>query len=152
MRGEIIWESPEEVHFSLDIKEKNKKVAEFVEWVNETYDNNKLALFIEANQETFFDNLVGKDYKLSEDKIINKGMKLLKSFKFFETNARALYDIQTRASQIIQEDKVSGKFCISVHPWTFCLQVKLPIIGGHVTLWTASIGTVISVICAIPAL
>lgn len=49
---------------------------------------------------------------------IKKGMKLLKSFKFFfdEQQAREIQDI---ASRYIQKGKVSGYFCLSVHPLDF---------------------------------
>jgi hypothetical protein len=46
-------------------------------------------------------------------------MKLAKAFKFFTDSKTVLYDLQNRASQIIQEDKVEGTLCLSVHPLDF---------------------------------
>lgn len=46
-------------------------------------------------------------------------MKLVKAFKYFEENPRSLEDIQNYASRIIQEDKIEGTLCFSVHPLDF---------------------------------
>lgn len=46
-------------------------------------------------------------------------MKLVKAFKYFEENSRSLEDIQNYASRIIQEDKIEGTLCFSVHPLDF---------------------------------
>jgi hypothetical protein len=41
---------------------------------------------------------------------------LVKAFKFFEDNKDILYHLQSEASRIIQEDKIEGTLCFSVHP------------------------------------
>lgn len=83
------------------------------------WNNPHLSDFIEEQREGFFSNQVVKDYEAYDGKKIPKGMKLVKAFKFFESNQRALEDIQSAASMIIQEDKVEGKLCVSVHPLDF---------------------------------
>jgi hypothetical protein len=46
-------------------------------------------------------------------------MKLIKAFKFFESNKQALRDMQDIASQLVQENKINGTLCFSVHPLDF---------------------------------
>ena len=58
-------------------------------------------------------------YTTSKGDTIPKGMKLLRAFKFFESDANALEAEQNAASMIIQEDKIEGTLCLSVHPLDF---------------------------------
>lgn len=116
--GGPIVEIPYKVKFQLDDNYKQQKVLEFEEFVATVYDNHKLVDFIELNRDTFFDNQVGKEGNYGI-KGLKKGMKLVKAFKYFEENKEALDKIQSMASQIIQEDKIEGKLCFSVHPLDF---------------------------------
>lgn len=59
------------------------------------------------------------DYTAWDGKLIKKGTKLVKAFKHFIKNDRSLTDIQNEASRIIQEDKIEGTLCLSVHPLDF---------------------------------
>ena len=43
-------------------------------------------------------------------------MKVIKAFKFFEKNPKKLENLQNAASMLIQEDKITGVLCLSVHP------------------------------------
>ena len=88
---------------------------EFAERVQNIYNNASLAHFIDENIDTFFENKVSSS---SEHKI-PEGMKLIKAFKFFESDKVALRDIQDLASQLIQENKIKGTLCFSVHPLDF---------------------------------
>ena len=78
-----------------------------------------LASFISSNKEGFFNNTVINEFSLSDGKKIPKGMKLVKAFKYFEEDKHLLEDIQNYASRIIQEDKITGTLCFSVHPLDF---------------------------------
>ena len=118
MGGKLIYEYPETVYFELGPKEKSLRVDDFISMVENRWDNYDLSLFIEAQKEGFFSNQVVESYNYN-GQIIPKGMKLLKAFKFFESNTKVLNDIQSAASMIIQEDKVEGKLCLSVHPLDF---------------------------------
>ena len=82
------------------------------------YNYEDLADFVLTQKDGFFKNLTIEDYTYNGKKI-TKGTKLIKSFKYFVHNERSLEDIQNEASRIIQEDKVTGKLCISVHPLDF---------------------------------
>lgn len=113
--GGPIYEYPELVEFTLDETQKRNKAMEFAQEVSDIFNNPYLAEFIDENLDTFYENKVSKT--LNED--IPQGMKLLKAFKFFEPNKSTLRQIQDMASQIIQENKIKGKLCFSVHPLDF---------------------------------
>lgn len=113
--GGLIYEWPEQIEFTLDPKEKRVRAMEFANSVSDTYNNPTLAEFIDENIDTFFDNKVSK----SLGKQIPEGMKLIKAFKFFESDKSALRSIQDCASQLIQENKIKGTLCFSVHPLDF---------------------------------
>lgn len=113
--GGLIYEWPTPVEFTLDDIQKKQRAMEFASTVSDTFNNPSLAEFIDENLDTFFENKVSKS--LGEN--IPQGMKLLKAFKFFEPNKAALRNIQDMASQIIQENKIKGTLCFSVHPLDF---------------------------------
>lgn len=113
--GGLIYEWPVPVEFTLDDAQKRARAMEFANTVSDTFNNPVLAEFIDENLDTFFDNKVSK----SLDEKVPEGMKLLKAFKYFETNKATLRNIQDMASQIIQENKVKGTLCFSVHPLDF---------------------------------
>ncbi len=113
--GGLIYEWPEPIEFTLDPKEKRTRAMEFANSVSDTYNNPELAEFIDENLDTFFENKVSKS--LGEK--IPEGMKLIKAFKFFESNKTTLRSIQDCASQLIQENKIKGTLCFSVHPLDF---------------------------------
>lgn len=116
--GELIYEFPEKVSFEIGPREKTLRVNDFIELVRTTYDNEELAQFIAFNRDGFFSNKVLKNYEY-EGISINQGMKLLKAFKFFEDDAETLNRLQSAASMIIQENKIEGTLCLSVHPLDF---------------------------------
>ena len=69
-----------------------------------------------VNRDNFYDNKVNQEYETRSKKIIPKNTKLIKAFKFFELGDTALREVQDRASRLIQEDKIEGNLCLSVHP------------------------------------
>lgn len=116
--GELIKEVPMPVHFHLDPKVRTANFNEFVSDVNSTYHNERLVDFLNQNQDGFYENTVKSPYEVADIKI-PKGMKLVKAFKFFEKDEYVLTALQNQASQVIQEDKVEGTLCFSVHPLDF---------------------------------
>lgn len=112
----LTWESPEKVSFELGEKEKHARVAEFVYNVDVRWKNEDLAEFIELQEKGFFHNTTIEDYRAPDGKLIKKGTKLIRAFKHFVNDERSLNDIQNEASRIIQEDKIEGTLCLSVHP------------------------------------
>lgn len=113
--GGPIFEWPEPIEFTLDDKEKRSRVMEFADRVHDSFNNSELAHFIDENVESFFENTVSK----SSHKDIPEGMKLVKAFKYFEDNKAILNNMQSLASQLIQENKIKGTLCFSVHPLDF---------------------------------
>lgn len=117
MNGELIWEWPEEVTFELSKKDRDRRITDFIDMIYDRWNNEVLANFMEEQREGFFSNRVVEEYKdFDADIYIPEGMKLLKAFKYFEDSDLILNEIQSAASMIIQEDKVKGKLCFSVHP------------------------------------
>lgn len=119
MDGKLIYTYPEKVSFELDAKEKQQRVNEFIESVFYTWNNHDLASFLSDNRDGFFSNQVVSEMITSKGDKIPKGMKLVKSFKFFEDDKVTLEQLQNKASMIIQEDKIEGYLCFSVHPLDF---------------------------------
>ena len=117
--GKYTIEMVQPITFELSQAEKEKRLDEFIISIIDTYENEDLACFLANNKEDFFDNHLSKNYCYGPDKVIPKGTKIIKAFKYFESDARALADLQSQASMIIQEDKVSGTLCFSVHPLDF---------------------------------
>lgn len=117
--GNLIYEYPEVLHFKLDKKEKQKNLNNFLDTIDCLYSNYDLVNFIEDNRDGFFINQVVNEWKLPDGKVIPVGMKLVKAFKYFIQDKEVLYTIQNSASRVIQEDKIEGTLCISVHPLDF---------------------------------
>lgn len=113
--GGLVYEWSEPVEFTLDQKEKTSRVVEFIDCISNVFRNDSLADFLDLNMDTFFENKVSNPC----GKKIPEGMKLIKAFKFFESNKEALRDMQDMASQLIQENKIKGTLCFSVHPLDF---------------------------------
>ena len=120
--GQLIIELPSKVAFELSQKEKDTRLDEFINAVSITFDNEALASFLEDNRQGFFKNRVVADGEARMNGEVHKiplDMKLLKAFKYFEDDEQVVNELQTMASMIIQEDKVEGRLCFSVHPLDF---------------------------------
>jgi hypothetical protein len=118
--GKYIYEFPEKVSFDLGPKEKHDRVIRFAGQVAAQWGYTDLARFIESQEDGFFKNLTITDYTAWDGKVIKKGSKLVKAFRhFIRDNDRSLTDIQNEASRIIQEDRIEGTLCLSVHPLDF---------------------------------
>jgi hypothetical protein len=117
--GKLIYEVPTPVHFHLGDKEKKNYFMEFVDNVSRMSRNDELVRFLETNGAgSFYDNIIPSTY-IDGDIKIPCGMKMIKAFKYFEKDQRLLEQLQNYASQIIQEDKIEGTLCFSVHPLDF---------------------------------
>ncbi len=111
--GKLIVTYPDKVSFELGPKEKNLRINDFLDLVQGRYNNYPLSVFIDNNRDGFFNNVVVCG---DPEKGIPKGMKLIRAFKFFESDKSILNELQSAASMIIQEDKIEGTLCLSVHP------------------------------------
>jgi hypothetical protein len=120
MGGKLIYEIPD-ITFTLNQDGKDFKIDRFSERVSDYYKNFGLATFLdELRTNDFFNNLTSRKYVIDVDEeesvVIPEGYKVIKAFKFFEPCEDILKQIQNEASQIIQENVVSGTLCFSVHP------------------------------------
>lgn len=113
--GKFIIELPKKVTFELSDEEKIRRVKDFLTSVDCNHDNSDLARFIDIQKNGFYENKVIEDFEYNGEKI-PKGMKIIKAFKFFEKNPKKLENLQNAASMLIQEDKITGTLCLSVHP------------------------------------
>lgn len=115
--GELIYQYPEKIKFSLSDSEKEKNLNRFTHTVYYNYGEGgkQLSQFLDVNKQGFFNNTVEVAYEYGKT-TIPKGMKLVKAFKYFIEDREDLDDLQSEASRIIQEDKIEGYLCFSVHP------------------------------------
>lgn len=120
--GKLIWEYPEKVIFHLSPEEREYKVVKMLDKMYylfsdfgeyELYDT--IAKFIGRNTVSFFDNKVS-DNTGCDIKKVPIGMKLGKALGYFIENPELLDAVQTDISRCIQEDKIEGRLCLSVHP------------------------------------
>lgn len=117
--GELIKKFPNKVIFELSEEEKNGRLKDFIDSIEDKWCNLELARFMATIKNDFFNNLTSQDYQTPDGRIIKKGTKIIKAFKFFEKDKIILEDIQNEASRIIQEDKIEGYLYFSVHPLDF---------------------------------
>ena len=118
---QLIYEFPKPVSFNYSIKEQKEKFDNFVNRINDHYDLYTLSSFIDVNgSEAFYNNVIEEDFTVSsEDICIKKGSKMLKAFKYFVEDEKLLRKIQDEASVLIQENKIEGTLCFSIHPLDF---------------------------------
>ena len=116
--GGLIYENKTPVNFELSLEEQTKKIDKFIKALRDIYHNEDLGRFVNANRNGFFSNYVVNDCEYNGKKI-PKGMKLVKAFKFFFSDPEIIDMAQSEASRIIQENKVEGILCFSVHPLDF---------------------------------
>ena len=120
--GELIWEYPEKVVFHLSPEEREHKIIKMLDKMYylfsdfgeyELYDT--IAKFIRRNTVSFFDNKVS-DNTGCDIKKVPIGMKLSKAMSYFIYHPDLLNEVQIDISRCIQEDKIEGRLCLSVHP------------------------------------
>ena len=108
------------VNVRLTEDEKFDKFDSFLDKVKDhfvTYTNHydELIDFIETIKPYFFENVVMNSYSNGDIKV-PAGIKITKAFKFFVEDKEKLDLIQTMASRLLQEEKIEGTLCFSVHP------------------------------------
>lgn len=124
LKDQISYTFPEKVTFELSESNKEQRYNEFLDYIDHLlkYDNcrNAFLNYLEdIKTPEFYNNVLDHDYIISsKDKTIKKGTKIIKSFKYF-LNGAILADIQNKASELIQENKVEGYLTFSVHPLDF---------------------------------
>ena len=121
--GNLIYELPWSVSFELDEKSKRNRLETFTGMVDSHYGNYLLYLFLAGlNPDDFYNNKTSKEYRIVDGDnviIIPENFKVVKAFKFFVENKELLHKLQSEASELIQENIVTGRLCFSVHPLDF---------------------------------
>lgn len=112
----LVYEVPEPVTFRLGETAKRSRVEHFITTVASNYHNDALADFLELNIDGFYENKTVVDCVMGGELVVKAGAKLVKAFKFFESDPELLARIQTEASMLIQEEKIEGILGFSVHP------------------------------------
>ena len=114
LHGKLIYQVPEKVTFKLDEESKKRRIHEFADYILTHYNNTQLASFLfDLDIEDFYNNKTSQNYI---EYSIPKDFKVIKAFKFFIKNKNLLQELQDKASQIIQENCITGYLCFSVHP------------------------------------
>lgn len=113
--GKFIYELPHTVKFEITNSAKEDRIDSFIDALWEL-DYVELAKFLDKQRDGFFKNKVVESFITEGGKTVVRGTKLVKSFKYFIKDDKQLNDLQSKASQILQENKVEGKLCFSVHP------------------------------------
>ena len=72
MDGKLIYESPEKITFSLDQKERQSRIDDFIGIVESRWDNYKLANFISDMRDGFFNNMVLYNYEINGHGVCSK--------------------------------------------------------------------------------
>ena len=111
----LIYESHTTITVPVSTKDKMDELANLIDTVYWSYKNADLSDFIQYFTNDFYDNVMSEEYKY-KDTIIPKGMKIIKAFKYFVEDKDELNKLQDKASMLIQSTKITGRFCLSVHP------------------------------------
>lgn len=125
--GQLIKELGE-YSFHLSDEQRSRTISNVIDQIEYLYRNSGLGYpdfrfddlisFILENQDNFFENVVNHEWNF-DGITVPKGMKLLRAFKFFCNDKELLNNIQSVASMAIQNDKITGILCMSVHPFDY---------------------------------
>lgn len=116
----LILETKEKVRFELDEHAKTEKLNEFIEELINDEDTEFISDFLSDNFDGFYNNTVITN--AYEEYNIHCGDKLIKAIKKIakdRISTDEINQIQTAASMLIQENKVEGYLCFSIHPLDF---------------------------------
>ena len=122
MNGELIYECPDLVSFEMTESMKTERREHFLELLWDIDPAHQIYSFINANDYGFYDNKTVESYTTIDGVTIPAGVKIgraLKKFMAPYADEETLEHIRIEMSKIIQENKVSGHLCLSVHPLDF---------------------------------
>lgn len=117
MGNQLIYEFPKPITLEIDTETKEELFTHFIEWV-ENYSYS-LSDFLREQKDGFYDNKTISNWSINGIDFIPAGMKISKAIGRYwrnTINPTLIETIQTELSRIIQENKVTGKLCLSIHP------------------------------------
>lgn len=118
--GDQLIKNLGEYSFPIDENTKRHKLQAFREWLDRYYPiTETLIAYLNAiTPNEFYNNCLENDYDI-DGKIVRKGSKAIRNFKHFIVDTDRLSSFQDKASELIQENKISGELCLSIHPLDF---------------------------------
>lgn len=108
----LIYEFPEPVECGISLQDKKERLNKFIK---ELWNYPDVQEFLSFNKENFFTNR-NKDTFEAPYGTVQKNMKIIKALKMFFDDKDTLKTIQDEASVIMNQEKIKGTFCISIHP------------------------------------
>ena len=124
--GKLIYEVEDTISFQLTDEMKSNRIGAFCSDMMCRLDPDpeechwySFTDFLQTiSVDEFYSNILSHDWESSrgDDIKINAGHKISKAFKYFILNKTVLDHWQSVYSEIIQENKIEGKLCFSIHP------------------------------------
>lgn len=110
----LIYEYSEPVSISVGLEARKERLERYIK---ELWDTPLIQQFLSQNKSNFFENRILEDYRAPYG-TAKRGMKITKALKFFfkDSKCRPLYKIRNELSSILNEDRIEGTFCVSIHP------------------------------------
>ena len=117
--GEPIIEVEEPITIPMDAETREKKLRAFCEMVS--CSNAEMGYFLQMNFDGLNENKVIHEFHTEEGEVIPPGIKIGKALgRYFPNCSESfVFQIQNELSRLIQETKITGKLCLSVHPLDF---------------------------------
>ena len=119
MGNQLIYESPYDVAITLPKEAREQRINNYIEIVRRI--SGEIGEFLETEKDGLLDNKVCIETSI-RNQTIPVGMKIGKALhKFFDVycSAEKLEWIIQELSRLIQENTISGRLCLSVHPLDF---------------------------------
>ena len=118
--GGLIKKTEFPVTFTLSPEARRERYNEFLNTLEDTYGFIRALDFLcWLTTDEVFNNHTTRDYMLEDGEKIPAGAKVSKALEKFELSGPELRAVQDSLSMVIQEDKISGTLCFSVHPLDF---------------------------------
>lgn len=116
------------VSLSLSNAAKEDAKKRFLRWLGRSYydtvyEKRVFKFFDDLSVEEFFNNTINGIINITtpeeEVKALGVGMKPLRAIRFILPNEDSVRRIQDKASEYIQQIKIEGELCLSIHPLDF---------------------------------
>ena len=117
--GRLIIESPSIIVVDKSEEDKHLEYRKYVDDIAHSNTNEELRAFLDdQGRAAFYENKVKETWERFGIKV-PKGMKITRALKLFVKDKEILDMLQTKYSKILQDVKVQGRLCLSIHPLDF---------------------------------